>query len=863
MPQQSSSLKKKPPHPPPNGEQLTLAAFFSKPDSVNSNNRNDTNGGRIKRKSSMALPDIRLPPSNRLPSLKKWTSASEHTTSLLHSSEPDIDTDGKPPLSQPTKPLSSFTLHIPSDDEFEIPLACHAPGTMTLSRSPSSAPIKWIDIPSDLTDSGSDEESVSNHQSKIISDGLSKGKEPLKSGESTPVAHKYNTRRRNKKSVVDTPQSKYKEKTEELQPSQKLLDDVEVIIVERDIRFTLDNLLKQKSKSRVQYSKLESLIDQRLLDENQEVDFVYNRDALLDQLADKDQRKCLTNILESGEDRKLTTAFAVFNGEPLREQPWSNFPMNSPSVTTGRPPPLGPDRFSMLWSEIIKNFDMVRPALASNWLLNTMRQGWVLPVPMAQWLWNIMCFTAPSEPVTQAYYTLVWYFDHQVAPATFASILGVNPVESSLLVWTVKTSTLLELLLYYGARSDVLQPSFTLPAGDSSSIPASPAVGSTENVVPNWGPNLCFVLRLLNRSLCCRPAMYTQLTLCHLMSTLLCCALDPVMSPYHSEISSLILTILWAFPDSTWESQLEHLTGALVRIGHNRVQCLVKWVSWIPITAQWDHPLVRYREYYQPVSCSSLISNPSSTTYTTGDGEAVTELKDKPKIRPVCTSKVYHSTATEDEPGSPMSVDEASFVTCSSQIMQDGESEVSATSLSDALVRCQQFQRLLAYRALEAIVQPSPSDFRNSTAPPSRQSSEEPTNSPDVPLTITPLVMWHNLLDWLTYAPHFSITDQTKFCHMYTTMQLVDFVLQGNDQMIRHASIMQNLFTMLRSLYGKIVDSTASLLDRTRTKDLIQRLYLRLYFTVSYLTQIRHSDGAGSTPTDQRSLLAFLSPRKS
>ncbi|KAJ1968079.1 hypothetical protein IWQ62_001463 [Dispira parvispora] len=860
MPQQSSRSKKKPPR---NDEQPSLTAFFSKAGSANRNSSNDTKSGPVKRKSSTELPNTRLPPSNRMPSLKKWASASEHTTPLLRSSEPDIETTDKLPLSQPTKPLSSFTLYIPSGDEDDMESNSHAPGTTETPCSPSSAPIKWIHIPSDLSDSGSDEESTPREKNKSKPKGISKGKRPVKSGDSTPVTYRYNTRQRNKKPSADTPQVESDKKSEEPVTSRKFLSDVDVIIVERDIQFTLDNLLKQKSKSRVQYSKLESLIDQRLLDENKEVDFVYNRDVLLDQVADKDQQKCLTNILESKDERRLTAAFAVFDGKPLREQPWSNFSINSPPAPTGRPPPPGTDRYSVLWSEIIKNHDMVRPALASNWLLNTMRQGWVLPVPMAQWLCNIMCFTAPSEPVTQAYHTLAWYFDYQVAPPTFTPTLGVNPVESSQPVWTVKTSTLLELLLYYGARSDVLQPNFTLPAEDSTTSPASPASGSPDVAAPNWGPNLCFVLRLLNRSICCRPTMYTQLTLCHLLSTLLCCALDPVMSPYHPEISSLILTILWAFPDSTWESQLEHLTTVLVRIGLNRVQCLVKWVSWIPVTAQWDHPLVRYREYYQPVSWSSLIPNASTTTYTTSDGEATTESKAKPKIRPLCTSKTRQSGASEDEPGSPMSIDEASFVTCSSQIMQDGETGVNTTSLPEALARCQQFQRTLAYRALKAMVSPNPSDSQTLSTSPTKQSSEEPLNSPGIPLTITPLVMWHNLLDWLTHSTYFSINDQTKFCHMYTTMQLVDYVLQGNDQMIRHASIIQSLFTTLRSLYGKIVDSTASLLDRTRTKDLIQRLYLRLYFTVSYPTQIRRADGSDSVPTDQKSLLNFLSPQKS
>nr|CAG8547376.1 13371_t:CDS:10 [Entrophospora candida] len=101
----------------------------------------------------------------------------------------------------------------------------------------------------------------------------------------------------------------------------------------------------------------------------------------------------------------------------------------------------------------------------------------------------------------------------------------------------------------------------------------------------------------------------------------------------------------------------------------------------------------------------------------------------------------------------------------------------------------------------------------------------------------------------------FKIRDDTNYKDLYDMIILISYVIDDIDQIKAEENFVKEIIEKLKRLHGRINDTKAAFLDRTKTKDLMLNLYMRLHYIIYHKrerTQIdalgkRKSGGNGST----------------
>ncbi|KAK9721201.1 hypothetical protein K7432_003595 [Basidiobolus ranarum] len=118
--------------------------------------------------------------------------------------------------------------------------------------------------------------------------------------------------------------------------------------------------------------------------------------------------------------------------------------------------------------------------------------------------------------------------------------------------------------------------------------------------------------------------------------------------------------------------------------------------------------------------------------------------------------------------------------------------------------------------------------------------------------------MWSEVAQMIIDNPRFVIHQDTNYRELYLIVILLDFIFDDEEEMAQSPKPVQMISAFLRKLNGKIVDSKAAFLDRTRVKDIIQRLSVRLFFAVSQVRDTNYQQpklefapsSGGSSPND-------------
>ncbi|ORX87184.1 hypothetical protein K493DRAFT_319699 [Basidiobolus meristosporus CBS 931.73] len=92
---------------------------------------------------------------------------------------------------------------------------------------------------------------------------------------------------------------------------------------------------------------------------------------------------------------------------------------------------------------------------------------------------------------------------------------------------------------------------------------------------------------------------------------------------------------------------------------------------------------------------------------------------------------------------------------------------------------------------------------------------------------------WGEVARMIIDNTKFTIHQDTNYRELYLIIILLDFIFGDESELAQSPKSVQMISTFLRRLNSKIVDSKAAFLDRTRVKDIIQRLSVRLFFAVS------------------------------
>ncbi|CAG8533087.1 6127_t:CDS:10, partial [Scutellospora calospora] len=80
----------------------------------------------------------------------------------------------------------------------------------------------------------------------------------------------------------------------------------------------------------------------------------------------------------------------------------------------------------------------------------------------------------------------------------------------------------------------------------------------------------------------------------------------------------------------------------------------------------------------------------------------------------------------------------------------------------------------------------------------------------------------------------FKLNINTNYNELYYKVLLLNFAIDDEKQMISEKNVIEDIIQRLKHLHGKIVDMRAAFMDRTKAKDLIHRVYMRLYYVTSY-----------------------------
>ncbi|PKC02527.1 hypothetical protein RhiirA5_425113 [Rhizophagus irregularis] len=80
----------------------------------------------------------------------------------------------------------------------------------------------------------------------------------------------------------------------------------------------------------------------------------------------------------------------------------------------------------------------------------------------------------------------------------------------------------------------------------------------------------------------------------------------------------------------------------------------------------------------------------------------------------------------------------------------------------------------------------------------------------------------------------FKIRDETNYTDLYNYVLFLDYALDDESQLRNAKDTIEEIVNKLTHLHGRIVDMRAAFMERTKAKDLIQRLYMRLYYVTSH-----------------------------
>ncbi|GET01950.1 protein FAM178B-like [Rhizophagus clarus] len=86
----------------------------------------------------------------------------------------------------------------------------------------------------------------------------------------------------------------------------------------------------------------------------------------------------------------------------------------------------------------------------------------------------------------------------------------------------------------------------------------------------------------------------------------------------------------------------------------------------------------------------------------------------------------------------------------------------------------------------------------------------------------------NSLLD--LFLTVFKIRDETNYADLYNYVLFLDYALDDESQLRKAKDTVEEIANRLNYLHGRIVDMRAAFMERTKAKDLIQRLYMRLYY---------------------------------
>ncbi|CAG8626170.1 10641_t:CDS:10 [Paraglomus brasilianum] len=81
-------------------------------------------------------------------------------------------------------------------------------------------------------------------------------------------------------------------------------------------------------------------------------------------------------------------------------------------------------------------------------------------------------------------------------------------------------------------------------------------------------------------------------------------------------------------------------------------------------------------------------------------------------------------------------------------------------------------------------------------------------------------------------SPTFKITKNTDYDELAMLVSILGFALDDESQLRQNKQVTEELISKIKQLQGKIVDHKAAFIDRTKSKDVIQRLFMRLYYVV-------------------------------
>ncbi|KAJ1993589.1 hypothetical protein H4R33_000590 [Dimargaris cristalligena] len=645
-------------------------------------------------------------------------------------------------------------------------------------------------------------------------------------------------------------------------------------------QFSIDTLLEQKSKSFVNYSRLEDLVDEKLLDEHEEGDFIYNRSEVVNVVVAKNHQERLMEILAPEPQAGERSQLALFHSTATEHRPWSEFVIELRSRRAGAESTLTPaERTLEVWADITKNTPLAQYALSSHWLLRNMEKGWTLPHQVAQWLLQVVIHAERADYCREASETLAVYLADYRRSRRRPDGETPRSTRRRDRCWTVDIPDFLEALLRYGIEPGVLQPAYQIPAaGTSARLGQSNTAEAFGTIRPQLVINLKYLIRCLTDSISIQPVVYTRMALTRLLLIVFSCTLDPALAGCRPELSGLILATLAGFSQTAWSAHLNNLIQNTLRLFKHNPDCLVRLLTFLPTTLPPHYPLAQAAVIPDPppATPSQLLATCMTPTPLRNPASPPrTPRQETPRHMPITTSK--RSKARDDlmeRPFSPSSTASSPPPHDSMDASPVGTHRYDQMVLDgpETLQRCFDFSRLLAYHAAQRLIVRGRTDALTSNTaernPVVMDVDMEPIDK--VPLWPPPTMpehspvqfstLWSQLATQLTRDPYFKLGEDTDYQRVYLIFRILDFHLRGIQDMAHHVTLIDQIVRALRTLYGRILDSKAAFLERTRTKDLIQRLQMRLYFTVCLPSSIRDKD-ARLVVNTQKTLHAFASPR--
>ncbi|KAJ1980458.1 hypothetical protein H4R35_001121 [Dimargaris xerosporica] len=793
---------------------------------------------------------------------------SPHAHASPDSGSSDTDPVELKALSQPTKYLSSYTI----DDDL-LGGRLH--------------PV--LDVPSDLSDdeSDNDENDLDQLPAPLLRTSSlgSVSTTKAKARDQQPRVSQRLWAKSKAKAAAADPSSPGS--TKKRSPSSPDLDRDAPKRPNKGYQFSLDRLLDQKERMGVTYSKLESMLDAKLLDDTEEVDFVYNRAEIADQVMQPEQQLRIFDPASAGQSQSphLTFRFVAAGGRKRSDEAprfSSLAPPASNTIINSADQPQ--DCISIMCLETAGRPLLAHSMLRNQWLIRYQKRGWLLPLPLTQWLWRVMAYATKPDLVLRAYQAIGWSLQHANAyrqiKSAYIKAAGTENAIPLQVLW--------DALRCYGVALDFLDPSFRLPPSQPVPSP-SPAAPRDDASVPlwHWQHNFRCLLRATNQSLACYPAQYSPGDRIALVKFVLCCALDPTWHTCRDELEALLITIMAVYSESQWSTELSHLAHALVSLVHTSISYALPILRWIPRAIRSSHPWLQCE--FGPMGPLSLA--------TTATHAATKATRRKPGPRPVKRSKRRAESTKMSSPHSPPvaiaisddSDDDTNVVyySCSSDTDTHDKDSSALQQLpspfvldpTKAVFRCLHLARVLAFATIRSVVRPTHAPV----------NPLEPQSAYAGCLVIEPL--WQAVDGWLDSAEYFQAHDGTDYSQLHAVLLCLDHLLvlgvhdqttlsltKGGDtgdvsdpmpeqlQIIPGLQCLLRICQRLKRLNSQIIDAKAAFLDRTRVKDTLQQVFMRLDFTVGIPCAAAHlttvADGGLGTQAQAVQTRLPFTPKK-